>query len=83
MGAAELVAVTVTVCCVAIEAGAVYRPVAETVPTAGLTVHVTAVFELPVTVAVSCCVWLAISVAVSGLMVTATGGFRVIVAVAL
>ena len=76
-------AVTVTVCCVAIDAGAVYRPVAETDPTAGLTVHVTAVFELPVTVAVSCCVWLAVNVAVSGLIVTDTGGFRVMVAVAL
>ena len=48
---AVLVAVTVYVPAVF---GAVYNPEAETVP--ALALHVTAVFEIPVTVAVNCCV---------------------------
>ena len=51
---ATLVAVTMTVCRLPSAAGAVYRPPLEIVPTAGLTDHVTAVFVIPVTVAVNC-----------------------------
>ena len=51
---AALVALTVTVCGLLSVAGAVYRPPLEIVPTAGLTDHVTAVFVVPVTVAVNC-----------------------------
>ena len=54
VGSATLVAVTVTVWELAIEAGAVYRPVLAIVPTAGFSDQVTAVFVVPVTVAVSC-----------------------------
>jgi len=48
---APLVAVTVTVCELPSVAGAEYRPLLEIVPTAGLTDHVTLVFNEPVTVA--------------------------------
>jgi hypothetical protein len=51
---AALVAVSVTVCGEETELGAVYRPVLEIVPTAGFSDQVTAVFVVPVTVAVSC-----------------------------
>jgi hypothetical protein len=51
VGSAALVAVTVTVLELAIEAGAVYRPDALMLPTAGLIDHVTAVLLVPVTVA--------------------------------
>ena len=51
---ATLVAVTVTVCGLPSVAGAVYRPLLEIVPTAGLTDHVTAAFVAPATVAVNC-----------------------------
>jgi hypothetical protein len=51
---ATLVAVTVTVCGLPSAAGAVYNPPLEIVPSAGLTDHVTAVFVVPVTVAVNC-----------------------------
>jgi hypothetical protein len=72
---AWLVARTVTVCVDAIDAGAVYSPPAVTVPVpVGLTLHVTAVFVVPVTVAVNCRVWLAASVAVVGLTDTTTVG---------
>ncbi len=57
-GAATLVAVMVTVVGVVTEAGAVYRPVAEIVPTAGLRVQVTPWSAVPVTVAVNCCCWI-------------------------
>ena len=54
---ATLVAVTVTICCELIVAGAVYRPVLDMVPTpAGLIDQVTAVLLDPETVAVNCCV---------------------------
>jgi hypothetical protein len=53
---AWLVAVTVTVCCDAIDAGAVYKPDALIVPTEGLNVQVTAWFEVFATVAVNVCV---------------------------
>jgi hypothetical protein len=52
---ATLVAVTVTVCAPAILPGAVYSPL-DTVPTTGLIDQFTAVFDVPVTVAVNCCV---------------------------
>ena len=48
---ATLVAVTVTVWALVIEAGAVYRPAAVMLPTAGLSDHVTAVLLVPVTAA--------------------------------
>lgn len=54
---ATLVAVTVTVCGLDIVAGAVYRPALdigdESVPNAGLNDQVTAVFDVPLTKAVS------------------------------
>ena len=53
VASAEDFAVTVTTCPVVIDEGAVYRPPADIVPTAGLRDQVTAVLELPVTVAVS------------------------------
>src|SRR5690242_21745354 len=56
LASAWLVAMTVTVCCVVIVAGAVYSPPALMLPAFGLIDHVTAVFALPVTVAVNCCV---------------------------
>lgn len=79
---ATLVAVTVTVCCAVTLAGAVYKPLALTVPVpAGLIDHVTVAGLSPVTVAVNCCVAPCNRVAVAGEMVT--GGFNVTVAVAL
>ena len=66
---AWLVAVTVTVCCVAIDPGAVYNPF-TTVPTAGDTDQVTLVFALPVTTAVNCCDCPVCKVAEPGVMVT-------------
>jgi hypothetical protein len=51
------------------------------VPTAGLNPHVTAVLELPVTVAVSCLVCEIVSDAVDGVSETVTG-VRLIVALA-
>jgi len=46
-------------------------------PTDGLTDHVTAVFDVFVTVAENCCVWDAESVAANGLTVTAIDGYTV------
>jgi hypothetical protein len=69
---AALVAVTVTVCVEVMLEGAVYRPAAEIVPTFGVSDHVTAVFVVPVTVAVNCCVWELDRVAVAGLTDTPT-----------
>jgi hypothetical protein len=51
-----LVALTVTVLCDAIDAGAVYSPELLTLPTDGLIDHVTAVLLASVTVAENCCV---------------------------
>ena len=56
VGSATLVALTVTVWAEATDSGAVYKPVLEMEPTGGLIDHVTAVFAVPVTVAVNC--WL-------------------------
>src|SRR5579864_989965 len=51
------VAVTVTVCCVAMLAGAVYRPVALTLPAPeGLIDQFTGELQLPMMVDVNCCV---------------------------
>ena len=50
-----LVAVMVIVCVEVIVAGAVYKPLAESVPTDGLMLQVTAELVVPVTVAVNCC----------------------------
>jgi hypothetical protein len=55
-GSAWLAAVTTTLCALETEAGAVYRPLVEIVPTAGLSDQVTLLFPVPVTVAVNCCV---------------------------
>jgi hypothetical protein len=53
---ATLVAVTVSTCVEVTDAGAVYKPVASSVPIpAGATDHVTEVLLLNVTVAVNCC----------------------------
>jgi hypothetical protein len=76
-----LVAFTVTVCCAVIEAGAVYKPFTS-VPTSGVTDHVTPVLELPVTVAVNCCVWLCSKFTPVGLMLTCTTGVKVTIAAA-
>ena len=75
---ATLVAVTLTELGLSAFTGAVYSPRVDTVPTEVLppltpfTVHVTFVLLLPVTVAVNCCVCPRRTVAVVGLIVTAT-----------
>jgi hypothetical protein len=72
---ARLVATTVTVCAVAMVAGAAYKPdvLIEPIPT-GLIDHITALLAALVTVAVSCAVWPLFSAVVAGLTFTATGG---------
>ena len=70
---ATLVAVTVTLCEVLMRAGAVYNPFAK-LPTDGFMDQVTAVFPLPVTVAVNCALWDAVRVVFGGLMLTLTVG---------
>ena len=52
---AELVAVTVTVCWLLTEEGAVYSPEELMLPVLGLSVHFTAVLLVLLTVAVNCC----------------------------
>jgi hypothetical protein len=79
---ATLVAATVTVCGLASAAGAVYNPPLEIVPTAGLTDHLTIVFDEPTPVAVNCCVWPTPRVTAAGDTVTVTGGVTVTFAVA-
>ena len=72
---AWLVAVTVTVSCVAMFDGAVYRPLALIVPTpAGLIDQVTALLQAPETPATNCCVCPTPSVAARGVRITAAGG---------
>ena len=51
VGSATLVAFTVMVCALAIEAGAVYRPAVVMLPTTGLSDQVTTVLPVLVTVA--------------------------------
>ncbi len=63
---ATLVAVMVTVWPVPTVAGAVYKPVLESVPTAGVRLQVTPVLLDPVTVAENCWVWDAAKVTVVG-----------------
>lgn len=58
-----------------------YNPVEVMEPAAGLIVHVTAVFAVPVTDAVNCWVCDSCSAAVPGVTKTATGGISVMVAV--
>lgn len=75
LGSAWLVAVIVTVCCVAILAGAVYRPAALSVPAPiGLIDQVTPGVQPPITEAENCCVCPPRSVVLDGETVTATGG---------
>jgi hypothetical protein len=80
---ATLVAVTITVCWVAIVAGAVYRPELPMVPVFGLKLQVTAVLPVYETVATNCCGWDGASDTVKGDTLTVTGGFKVTVAEAL
>jgi len=64
-GSATLVAVTVTICWMLMQFGAVYNPFAEIVPApAGARDHVTVVSLAFVTLAVNCCVCEAVSAAV-------------------
>ena len=71
---AALVAVIVTVCGDVTAAGAVYNPdeLIVPAPVAGLIDHVTAVFVLPTTVAVNCCVPPALTLAEAGETLTDT-----------
>ena len=66
VGSETLVAVMVTVFVDGTVAGAVYRPAAEMLPTAGLSDQVTAVFEVLPTVAVNACVCDGVRVALTG-----------------
>jgi hypothetical protein len=73
---AWLVAVIVTVCGVVTKVGAVYNPdvvLIAPAPVVGLRDQVTAVFVLPTTVAVNCCVPPALTEAVAGDTVTESG----------
>ena len=54
VGSATLVASTVTVCCVATDAGAVYSPASEIEPIGEESDQVTGLLLLPVMVAVNC-----------------------------
>ena len=82
VGSAVLVAVIVTVWLLVIELGAVYSPKADTAPTVGLRVQMTAVFVVPAMLAVNCCVCDVDKVEFDGLTETATGGFKVTEALA-
>jgi len=79
---AWLVAVTVTVCCDATLAGAVYNPLEPIVPAPddGLIDQFTAVLLVFKTVAENCWVWLAYKVAVAGPTDTLMAGDNVTVA---
>jgi hypothetical protein len=78
---AWLVAVSVTVCCAVMPAGAAYRPLLliDPVP-AGLIDQVTAVLLVFVTLAENCWVWLPYKLALLGATVTPIGGINVTVA---
>jgi hypothetical protein len=68
--------VIVTVCGVVTVVGAVYNPdvvLIDPAPVVGLSVQFTAVFVLPTTVAVNCCVPPALTPAVAGETVTESG----------
>jgi hypothetical protein len=79
-GSAALTAVMVALGGEGNIAGAAYIPVAEIVPLPGpplgtpFTCHVTFVFDVPVTVAVNCCVWPNESAMLGGETVTTTDG---------
>jgi hypothetical protein len=77
---AALVAVTMTVCGEVSKLGAVYKPLLETVPTAGLSDQVTAVFVLPATDAVNCRLCAAMRLALEGVTETVPRGFSAIMA---
>jgi len=79
-GSATLVAVTVTTWAEAMVPGALYRPVPEIDPTFGFRDQLTAVLGVPVTAAVNCWVWEAISVTLVGFTVTEIVGERLTVA---
>ena len=79
---ATLVALIVTVWVALTLDGAVYRPLVESVPTLGLIVQVTLVLLVPVTDAANCCVCELDRLTEAGLIVTATGGMRVTMALA-
>ena len=72
VGLATLWAITCTVCASLSEAGAVYTPVLETVPTGESSAQVTAGVDAPVTVALNVCVCDSFSVAPTGATETAT-----------
>ena len=84
VGSAAETAVTVIAWVAPIEAGAVYSPELEMVPTLELSDHVTAVLDVPATVAVNCWVCESFSAAVPGVtdIETVLVGFNVTVAVA-
>src|SRR5919198_627493 len=75
VGSAVLVAVTTTWDCLLIFPGALYKPVAEIVPVAGLIDQVTP--PGPLTVAVNCAVCPALSITLPGLIVTVIPACRV------
>jgi hypothetical protein len=85
-GSATEVAVTVTTAGLGTAAGAVYRPLDEIDPQVApeqpvpLRAHVTAVLDVPVTLAANCCVFPTTTSAATGEMVTATGARTVTVA---
>jgi hypothetical protein len=72
-----LVAVTVTVCPLSTQLGAVYSPLPSMLPTLDGEID-----QVTPTLAVNCCVWLAESVTVLGVMVTPPDGVKVIEAMA-
>lgn len=81
---AEEVAVTVTAVVAGTTEGAVYRPAALMLPQAAPPAvqsadQLTPVFELPETVAVNCCVPVAVAVEVAGATATETGVSRIVV----
>ena len=73
VGSAALVAVTVIDSAASINAGAVYKPVDETVPTFGDRLHMTPELPLPVTSTLNCRLWLVPSATIDGLTPTETG----------
>jgi hypothetical protein len=81
VGSAVLVALTVTFRALAIEAGPVYIPLLEMVPSSGLNVHVTAVLVVPITETVNGWDCEIVSEAVDGLSDT-VAGVRLMVALA-
>jgi hypothetical protein len=80
---ATLVTVTVIVCGAVMVAGAIYRPPAERLPIDGLKLHVTAVFEVPVSDALNSCTCEAFMVTPPGVMEIPTPGINDTVAAAI